>query len=446
MTLIRNALLITGILAIDWLAPAFSFSQDILPSAVDLSESKYFPPVGNQGEIGSCDWFAAVYYQMTYLYNREYDRQAAAENTFSPKFGYNILNNAGKFPYNIRLDDVYKFVEKHGCATIKEYPYDMADGTGYRTWCTDPVIWQNALNYRIEGYKFFTLRNASPNADQSFDTVTGYLHEIKRLLADGEILVIQSDVFKPDCRFRLTNDDVLTSQDDEYSGQYILVHGNNGPDHTMAVVGYNDAIWTDLNDDGMVQTEEKGALKIVDSFGKNNIEHRNDGFFWMAYETVPVSVFENRVNLIQIRHSYKPTVICRLILNTSERDQIKFRFGRADSGQCLSLNNDEAFTFDPYGMGYEPGTAGVSLISGGNFAYDGGRDPSDGSFVFDLSDLYRNDLSGDWYLQIMNSGSQPVIIKDFLITDLQKGKTCRAEKLPVLIRNEEKFLYIHLSN
>ena len=132
-----------------------------LPKAVDLSATKYFPPIGDQGVIGSCDWFAAVYYQMTYTYNRAQDRACDATNTFSPKFGYTILNNAGPYPFNIRLSDVYQFIERHGSATIAQVPYDMAGGSNYLPWCTDGDIWQAAIPHRIAGSDYFEYRPGS---------------------------------------------------------------------------------------------------------------------------------------------------------------------------------------------------------------------------------------------------------------------------------------------
>ena len=44
-----------------------------LPSFVDNSTSKYFPAIGDQGGLGSCTFWAQVYYQFTYMMNREMD-------------------------------------------------------------------------------------------------------------------------------------------------------------------------------------------------------------------------------------------------------------------------------------------------------------------------------------------------------------------------------------
>lgn len=41
---------------------------------VDLSETPYFPEVGSQGGIGSCDAWSNVYYQFTYEMNKTLGR------------------------------------------------------------------------------------------------------------------------------------------------------------------------------------------------------------------------------------------------------------------------------------------------------------------------------------------------------------------------------------
>ncbi len=43
----------------------------------------------------------------------------------------------------------------------------------------------------------------------------------------------------------------------------------NGYDgsHAMTIVGYNDAVWTDINSNGVIDAGEKGAFRIANSWG-----------------------------------------------------------------------------------------------------------------------------------------------------------------------------------
>jgi hypothetical protein len=411
-------------------------SEDSIPQHIDLSSTKYFPPIFDQGYIGSCDWFAVVYYQMTYLFNRAYDRSADSGTTFSPKFGYNVLNNGGVYPYNIRVDDVYKFSLKHGSATMADFPYDM----NYKPWCTDAEIWKKALNYRLETFSHFTCNNSDRTADYSLPDSTAWLREIKKLLSGGEVLVIQSTTFSGS-RFKAIGDDPAINEDDKYVGEQIIYSGNNGPDHTLALVGYNDFIWVDLNGDGIVQSDEKGALKIADSFGTNSYSH-NKGFLWMAYSTAPSSIWQCRVNRMTVRSSYKPKIFCKLTLNSARRDNIRFQFGRSASNSGTDIPVDSMFVFDPNGLGYGPGTNGVSLIAGANCSFNGGLDASDGNFVFDLTDIYNENDADYWYLKIDNKSDTPCIIKKFEITDSENTVLTQDINLPDTVINKETYRFL----
>jgi len=65
--------------------------EQTFPAAVDNStneNAKYFPPIGNQGNIGSCYYWANYYYAASYQYNK-YMGTAASESTiFSPRWYY----------------------------------------------------------------------------------------------------------------------------------------------------------------------------------------------------------------------------------------------------------------------------------------------------------------------------------------------------------------------
>lgn len=409
-------------------------AQTTLPAEVDHSKSKYFPEVGNQGHIGACDWFASVYYQMTYSYNKFYDREADSTNTFSPKFGYSFLNNGGIFPYNIRLTDVYNFVTKHGCATQDIIPYDMVNGTGYTEWCVDDNIWESALKYRIKGFEYFTMNNKAGGAAYSFNKYDAYLNEIKRLLADGEVLVIQSEPF---VEGKTAYGKAVNSN--AHTGDHVLITGYGGPEHTMAVVGYSDEIWVDINEDGIVQANEKGAIKIMDSFG-TDFRKRNNGAFWMLYSTIESSIFEHRVNRMFIKENYKPIMLAKVTINVAKRDKVKFQFGRS------SLNNkegiDTSLIFDPYSLGFNPCTAGVSLIEAGGLSYNGGKTAVDGSFVFDLTDILNENPNEFWYVRISNDDNEPLLLKEFDIYNTATGNVKKAENLPVSVINSEIYHFL----
>src|SRR5512138_311516 len=63
------------------------------PVFVDNSALKYFPPIRNQGLLGSCASFATTYTQLSYMtaFERDLDIRSNEDNTnkYSPKWSYN---------------------------------------------------------------------------------------------------------------------------------------------------------------------------------------------------------------------------------------------------------------------------------------------------------------------------------------------------------------------
>jgi hypothetical protein len=409
-------------------------------SAVDLSETQYFPPIMDQGSIGSCDWFAVVYYQMTFMQNRAHDRAAAPSNTFSPQFGYNMLNNGGPYPFNIRVDDVYKFAKAHGSATVAEFPYDQK----YEPWCTDGSIWEAALRRRIADYRYFTLRDEAPGAAYSFQADADFVAEIRRLVGEGEALVVQFMTWAGITAGTIA-DDPSTSADDAHVGEAIIKEGNKLADHTLAVVGYDDHVWVDMNGDGNVQDDEKGALKIADSYNLGSTLH-NKGFLWMAYRAVPSSFWLSRVNRMILRpRDYAPKVIARITLSAWERDKIQLQFGRSSGNTPQDVQSGPARVVDPVGPGFTLGTSGDSLIAGAPWAFDGTRDAAgDGSFAYDLTDVAGDDLGGWWYLRIKNGGDKPVVVKRLEIVNASTGQAVSDAGVPVTLGNEETYRFVRL--
>ena len=87
-------------------------STAVPPSAVNLSQSKYFPPIINQPS-SACVATAISYYQFTYEKCKEKNIDAgSADNQCSPSFTYNLVNenNGGT-----GAELVYAVLQDHGC-------------------------------------------------------------------------------------------------------------------------------------------------------------------------------------------------------------------------------------------------------------------------------------------------------------------------------------------
>lgn len=134
---------------ITYYKPGIAEMGNSLPSSVDNSLSPAFPPIGDQGSLGSCAAFATTYYALTYETNFARNRIASngnATNIFSPKWTYNLINygvDGGSY-----FADAFDLLMKHGAATCAQFPYN----SNYLQWCLNKDTWRSAINYRASNW------------------------------------------------------------------------------------------------------------------------------------------------------------------------------------------------------------------------------------------------------------------------------------------------------
>jgi len=232
-----------------------------LPSSVDNSQSPFFPPVGDQGGLGSCAQWSGIYYCLSYEYGKLYGQPIV----LSPKWTYNALNYAGN--NGTWYTDGWDIARFHGCATMSEFPYDD-DCTG---WATNVTVWVNAMYRRAAGW----------TAIDGLSNDAG-INRLKQEIAAGRIFSFAIYIYS--AKFKRVRNNPQTSADDRFLNELAIayVSGTDGA-HAMTIVGYNDDVWVDINGDSVVQPDELGAFKIANSWG---YYWGNFGFVWLSYDAI----------------------------------------------------------------------------------------------------------------------------------------------------------------
>ncbi len=382
-----------------------------LPTSVDNSTLKYFPPIRSQGSLGSCAQFAAVYYTLTYMtaMARDWDAKNGGDQyRFSPKWTYNMVNNGndGGSWYG----DAYAIAQKHGLATWAELPYD----SDYRSWCMNPEVWRHAIGMRADKYGKVT----------DLNTDTG-LANLKQLLVNGYVLNVA--IFFLSADGRLISDDPSTTADDAAVGQpsITLVNGIDGG-HALTVVGFNDDVWTDANGDGVLTPDEKGALRYANSWGP---EFNNGGFGWISYAALRTpnpalpsegALWWDEAMWVTARPAYSPKLLAEFTVNHASRNQLQMTLGTSGTGSTAPT------------VIWTPNK--LLSYSGGAFDFVGGTAGVDGTFCLDLTDLVPTTAGNTRYYLGMRDKTTGVFstLKDFTLIDLVHNQALSCVAVPAV--------------
>lgn len=409
-----------------------SSAASALPESVDNSQSEYFPEIGSQGSIGSCVAWAQSYYQFTYTMNKNRGVATTTENTFSPKFTYNIANggrDVGSFS-----SDVYDIMKKQGNVPITLVPYD----NDYLSWSPVKEIWRESIRYRIKDYQYFEevgtkdTQITSPDDDD--------LTVIKTALSNGDVLTYSTYI--SDWKSINLKTNFAAPENSKYEGETAIKNqaGYTGS-HRMTLVGYNDNIWVDVNENNTVDDGEMGAFKIANSWGDN---YANDGFAWVAYDALN----------IETSVSGGPETRARIFSNICRIDVMPYNTG-ADIYMTYTLNSanrrytNATVTAEKDGTKYSSNVfTGITGWEDATLSYDGTSNPNDGTMVFALNNIVPELTSENfsdyvWNVEFKDQKADDIVltVKDAEIVDETINKLYKPENVfPFELEDNNKTL------
>lgn len=387
-------------------------------SAVDNSLDDYFPDIHSQGSIGSCAAWGSVYYTFTHEMNRFLGRKTTPENTFNPLFIYNL--EKGGVNGGSTAEKAFEYLSVVGCATLKTVPdYNK----NYVTQNPSSEVWHEASNYRLSGFFHFV------NLGDDYTRITSPddpdLDALKTMLRNGHIACFSGHISGFSySRLKACSDPAINREKvDEW---VVTATPNSLGGHVMTIVGYDDNIWTDINDNGQIDSGEMGALKMANSWGN----WKNAGFCWIAYDAL------NRYSVVpgmEDAGSRVPTCddICTPVITKGKASNIYLKYtlnscNRKDSYLKVKATrkSDGQTYFVKTIPNFTKGTASGEVLN-----YEGGTGYGDGTFVIDL-DTVVPDLNSDnfneynWSVDIVdgNDGAA-VTVKEAVVIDGNAGRT-----------------------
>jgi C1A family cysteine protease len=293
----------------------------------DNSNSLQFPPIGNQGGLGSCVAWSMGYYlnsytnavteAINYPESKNSDLQNNPDSTLlcSPAFLYPHINSghdAGSGPENAGVS-----LLRQGCVSIKDMPLSkMSDQNGlYKNRFFPSVPMQiKAMKNRIESYQ------AEAEKPLTEDSLVTLKEKVDQGILISTAIAVYDSFFKYQ---GLTTETVPVScgnynyPQGVYSNLQSCVLDENGNPklagyHEITIVGYDDS---------------KQAFKVANSWGDGWGEK---GFIWISYD-----LFKNKDFSVSSFYSLTDfdtePVLSAYVIVTENYEKANYSVGKDDN-------------------------------------------------------------------------------------------------------------------
>ncbi len=226
-------------------APNFGFGNDPLPVAVDLTTK--FPPIGDQGNYGTCVSWALGYNIKTAINGIENGLSAndlkSAANQFSPKDLFVAIpdNEKGEDCNGTNFSYALNVMQNRGVATLKTVPYtNLGD-------CSQANLQQSWT------------KEANQNKIKYWRKIDASIQSIKQNLANNIPVIMGAKLAD---NFMTWNSDQVLSSGTSFNnvGQHAY--------HAMVVGGYDD------------NKGPNGAFRVINSW---STQWGDRGYIWIDY-------------------------------------------------------------------------------------------------------------------------------------------------------------------
>jgi C1A family cysteine protease len=225
-----------------------------MPSAFSLK--KFVPPVGDQGDKGTCVGWATTYAGMTILENIELKREGAKLNTndcLSPQMTYDIcrFSSDSSCENGTYVKAALNVLTNFGTTTLADYPYQCAqidqNRIGVQRLYNDSSSVQSVMSL---------LKKARTRRLEGYIPIGGanIIENVKYYLSKNMPVVIAAEMYN-------------SIQSNSVNGVWNGAMDSYPGGHAMCVIGYDDK-------------KEGGAFEILNSWGD---DWSASGFVWFRY-------------------------------------------------------------------------------------------------------------------------------------------------------------------
>jgi PKD repeat protein len=305
------------------------YRNRLLPYKVDNSANDYWPGIRDQYVFYSCQQHAGVGYTFSYEINRLRNKPGWMwENSYSPHYTWNFMNLGERYQ-GVNFLQSFDLIKRQGQMTSSMYGEDTA-----QMW----LGWVSGYEKYYQGM-FNRIKNVyaiEVNSEAGINQLRNYLYDHLDGSSTGGIacFTTSSGTF-------VTMTTLPPGTEEE--GKNVVVAWMAPPIHGLTVVGYNDSIRYDINQDGKYTNDiditgdgitdardwEIGAFKIANSYGT---WWSDQGFVYALYSSFALpypygGVWNNRVYVVDADSGYRPLLTAKINLTYNRRNQIRVYAG-----------------------------------------------------------------------------------------------------------------------
>ncbi|PKP18314.1 MAG: hypothetical protein CVU05_13750, partial [Bacteroidetes bacterium HGW-Bacteroidetes-21] len=301
--------------------------KSTLPPVVDNSTQPYFRPIWAQSDY-CCGQAASILYMFTYEMNRLRDLPSnVTSNQYPTHFAWNWMNgpdNNRGVSYMNSLE-LLKFT---GTPNVTDWGGTPDFGGGTR-WMSGYSKYYNGMQNKVDEY--YSLNVGTPDGIM---VLKNWLHNHNENSTVGGVACIY---------ILFTNPAETLPAGTAEAGKLVITQWGASANHGMVILGYNDSIRWDYNNDGMytnnidingdgvvdVKDWEIGGVKLVNDFGTG---WANGGYCYAMYKTLADKfgqggIWNNAVHVVKPKQTYAPLLTYKVILEHSSRREISIEAG-----------------------------------------------------------------------------------------------------------------------
>ena len=342
-----------------------------LPFQLDNSTQPYFRPLFEQ-VASECGQAAAIAYTFTYEIN--YSRNSAAnipQHQYPTHYTYNF-HNGGYGWHGVSYYHSFEIVKTNGHPSLEEF--------GSMNEC-GPSFWMSGYDKYYNGMynKIDEVYQLPVGTEDGLLVLKNWLHNH---LTGDEVGGIA-------CFYSATpwNTTTLPEGTPE-AGKHVMTEYYIPATHSSTIVGYNDSIRYDYNQDGQytnhidingdgeinMQDWEIGGLKFSDSY-LGGVNWADSGFCYMMYKTLADrdgegGIWNHLVHVVKPKEDYSPLLTLKAEISYNCRKNLKVVAG---------VSEDPAAAFPEHNLGFP-----IFDYQGGCQHMKGGWEPEALSLEFGL--------------------------------------------------------------